>query len=132
MKQPYKSRLNKREFLNLPGHHDNAYIVAYVENTTEREPEKNYDGEPKSIHPRMILEIADCIKQINLEFDIYNAGARQNSFHKVDTLIETLESFREAMAEESTLYKQREREEREKKEKEEKEGANKKAPKKKA
>ena len=55
------------------------------------------------------LEIADCSNRINLEFEIESSGRRQNSFHKIDTLIEALQDFRGAMAEESVLYKQRDR-----------------------
>ena len=32
---PYRARVNERWFLNLPGFHRGAYIVAYVEDTTD-------------------------------------------------------------------------------------------------
>lgn len=109
MKQPYKHRINNRQFLNLPGFHDSAYIVTYVEDTSEREPETSeYGGEEKyNVEPRIILEIADCSESINLEFELYNAHRRQNSFHKIDTLIEALTEFKEALRQESAIYKQR-------------------------
>jgi hypothetical protein len=111
MKQPYLHRVNRREFLNLPGFHEGAYVMAYVEDTSERGPER-YEpgGDHYNPHPRMILEIADCANRISLDFDISSTHRRQNSFHKVQTLIDALEAFKAGMAEESTLYKRRERE----------------------
>jgi hypothetical protein len=35
---PYRARVNERWFLKLPGFHGGAYVVAYVEDTTDREP----------------------------------------------------------------------------------------------
>ena len=109
MKQPYRHRVNRREFLNLPGFHEGAYVMAYVEDTSERGFE-HYDGKPYNPHPRLILEIADCASRINLEFEINSALRRQNSFHKMQTLIDALEAFKAGMAEECTLYRRRERE----------------------
>ena len=34
---PYRARVNERWFLNLPGFHGGAYVVAYVEDTRERD-----------------------------------------------------------------------------------------------
>ena len=36
MPEPYKARVDVRRFLNFPGFHDGAYIVAYVEDTRPR------------------------------------------------------------------------------------------------
>jgi hypothetical protein len=111
MKNPYRARVNEREFLNLPGIHDGAYVVAYVEDTSERELEENEyrEGEHYNPSPRFILEIADCSTSINLEFEIENSLRRMNSFHKIDTLIAALQRFREGMAEECTQFKRRQR-----------------------
>lgn len=111
MKQPYRHRVNEREFLNLPGFHEGAYIVTYVEDTTERGLERSeHTGNQYSPHPRMLVEIADCDSRISLEFDISSPHHRMNSFHKIQTLIDAFEAFKAGMAEESTLYKRRERE----------------------
>lgn len=110
MKQPYKARVCEQHFLNLPGFHAGAYVRAYVEDTSERGIEKaDYGDREYNPEPRMILEIADCTNRIDLEFELDSAVRRQNSFHKIDTLIEALQVFRAGLAEESTLYKQRER-----------------------
>jgi hypothetical protein len=105
MLNPYKARVNRREFLNLPGFHDGAYVVAYVEDTSERElGKRSYERNPQ---PRMILEISDCDRRINLEFELATAVQRMNSFHKVDTLIEVLKEFRTGLAYECHQVKRR-------------------------
>ncbi|HVM16805.1 MAG TPA: hypothetical protein VM290_04445 [Gaiellaceae bacterium] len=111
MPTPYRARLDERAFLNFPGFHGGAYVVAWVEDTSERELE-----EPQpwlfglaTTSPRVILEIADCERRINLEFDLSSEDARANSLHKVDTLVAVLRRFREALAEEARLYEERER-----------------------
>jgi hypothetical protein len=109
MKQPYRHRVNHREFLNLPGFHEGAYVVACVEDTSERGIE-SVGEHTYNLHPRLIVEIADCTNRIDLEFEIDSAHRRQNSFHKVKTLIDALEAFKAGMAEECTLYKERDRE----------------------
>ena len=47
---PYRARVNERWFLNLPGFHGGAYIVAYVEDTSERGLERTHE-------PRMDAEL---------------------------------------------------------------------------
>lgn len=76
MPEPYKARVDVRRFLNYPGFHDGAYIVAYVEDTRPRriKPPRNprafaADPVPRA---RTILEIADCGERINLEFPLYS------------------------------------------------------------
>ena len=90
---PYRARVNERWFLNLPGFHGGAYVVAYVEDTSERtlrrDPQCDDDCRdcPHNFEPRMILEIADCEDRINLEFDVDTEAGRANSLHKIDTLL---------------------------------------------
>jgi hypothetical protein len=113
---PYRARVNERWFLNLPGFHGGAYVVAYVEDTTEcgprREPYCDDDclDCPHNFEPRMILEIADCYKRVNLDFDLDSERARANSLHKLDTLISALRVFRTGLVEEAEQYQRRERE----------------------
>ena len=111
---PYRARVNERWFLNLPGFHGGAYVVAYVEDTRERGLQHCEDDQcrecPYNFEPRMILEIADCQDRIELEFDIDSEAARANSLHKLDTLITALRVFREGMVAEYEPYDERERE----------------------
>jgi hypothetical protein len=106
MLNPHRARVSRREFLNLPGFHADAYVVAYVEDTHEHEIKKSYSTW-RNPEPRLILEISDCSNRINLEFEVDNALNRKNSFHKIDTLIEVLQEFRAGLASESPLVKRR-------------------------
>ena len=113
---PYRARVNERWFLNLPGFHGGAYVVAYVEDTSEcslrSEPycEVDCPDWPHNFEPRLILEIADCYKRVNLDFDLDLEEARANSLHKLDTLISALRVFRRGLEEEAAEYERRERE----------------------
>lgn len=101
MANPYKALVDERRFLNLPGFHAGAYVVAYVEDTSGREPT------PYNFEPRIILEIADCSRRINLEFEVSSDLHVENSLHKVDSLIDVLRRFREGLLTEAERYKAR-------------------------
>ena len=107
MRNPYQARVDVRAFLNLPGFHCGAYVVAYVEDTNARPLERIPSGRLFNFEPRLVLEIADCSERINLEFELHSALARKNAFHKVDTLIEALAAFRAGLGEEARLYRKR-------------------------
>jgi hypothetical protein len=113
---PYRARVNERWFLNLPGFHGGAYVVAYVEDTAESglRPDPYCDDDcpdcPHNFEPRTILEIADCNRRINLEFDLDTDAARANTVHKLDTLISALRVFRAGVVAEFEHYDRRERE----------------------
>jgi len=62
MPNPYEARADVRRFLNLPGFHGGAYVVAYVEDTSERKITKRdafgHEGSRYfNPQPRIILEI---------------------------------------------------------------------------
>jgi hypothetical protein len=107
---PYRARLDERAFLNYPGFHGGAYVLAYVEDTSGRECEKPaWGGRRVPPTPCTILEIADCHDRINLEFDVTSETQRANSLHKVETLLAALHRFRDALEAEGRLYGERER-----------------------
>ena len=115
MPNPYKALINEREFLNLPGFHDGAYVVAYVEDTSAREIGKRDGwgvelGRYVNPRPRIILELADCSNRINLEFELASELHVENSLHKVDTLLAVLARFRAGLVAEADRYRARERE----------------------
>ena len=112
---PYRARVNERVFLNLPGFHGGAYVVAYVEDTRDCDPRRDNgcdDAEctrcPHNFEPRMILELADCHDRIQLEFDVDSDAGRANSLHKLDTLITALRIFRDGIVAEFEPYDRRE------------------------
>ena len=113
MPNPYKARVDVRRFLNLPGFHGGAHVVAYVEDTSGRELTKRdpfgYKGNRYvNPPPRIILEIADCSNRINLEFEVDSELDLENSLHKVDVLTAALVEFRAGLLEEARLYRERE------------------------
>jgi hypothetical protein len=107
--------VNERWFLNLPGFHGGAYVVAYVEDTRERDLMVNVNCDedctrcPYNFEPRMILEIADCNDSISLDFDVDTEAGRANSLHKLDTLISALRVFRAGVVTEFEPYDRRQR-----------------------
>lgn len=108
MPEPYKARVDVRRFLNFPGFHDGAYIVAYVEDTRPRRIDaarsrRSFPSDPVP-RARTILEIADCGERINLEFALHNELQVQNSLYKVDSLLHTLTEFRAALVAEAQFY----------------------------
>lgn len=83
-----KNKFSRREFLNLPGMHSGGHIVAYI---------NNYDDDnwtSTDVH----LSIADCVRSIDFDFDgLGDKEGRKNALHKVDTFIDVLTDFREAL-----------------------------------
>jgi hypothetical protein len=111
---PYRARVNERWFLNLPGFHGGAYIVAYVEDTSARDLvpcdcDQDDCERVENFEPRMILEIADCHDRIELVFDIDSEAGRANSLHKLDTLIAAIRVFRKGIVDEIEQHDRRER-----------------------
>ena len=110
------ARVSERWFLNLPGFHGGAYVLAYLEDTSELHPrpekwcEENCLDCPHNFEPKVMLEISDCYKRIELEFDFETEAGRQNSLHKLDTLIAALRVFRAGIEAEQAEYERRERE----------------------
>jgi hypothetical protein len=112
MGMPYRARVNERWFLNLPGFHHGAYVVVYVEDTSARNIDCDCadDDCRCNFEPKMLLEIADCRDWITLEFDVDSEGGRENSLHKLETLITALRVFRAGIVAEFEEYDRRERE----------------------
>jgi hypothetical protein len=115
MSMPYRARINERLLLNLPGFHGGAFVYGYVEDTSERSTPLRRCRScgddctkcPRNFEPRMILEIADCDQRISLQFDVDSIEGRDNSLHKLDTLLAAVRLFREAFIAEFEPYDQR-------------------------
>ena len=91
------TRVDEYARLNRPGLYGDAFIRVFVSDTTRWRHE-----------PEIVLQIADCVNTINLEFSVHTAQLRENALFKVDTLIASLTAFRAAVAAEADLYEQRE------------------------
>jgi hypothetical protein len=87
--------------LNLPGFHGEAYVRVLVEDTTFRQWRR------RPPEPRIRLRIADCANEISLWFELDSPAARENSLHKIDTLLGALKRFRTALDAEAELYAHR-------------------------
>jgi len=87
--------------LNLPGFYGGAYVRVLVEDTTFRAWQR------RPPEPRIRLRIADCTNEISLWFELTSAEARENSLHKIDTLLGALQRFRAALDAEAELYAHR-------------------------
>ena len=96
------ARVDERTLLNLPAFDGGAHVRVYVEDTTNRKRRR-------LVVPRLKLRIADCVNEINLEFSVESADERENSLHKLETLIAALERFRAGLAAEAELRELRER-----------------------
>jgi hypothetical protein len=100
-----------RRFLNRPGWHGRATIIAEVEDTSRlHSDELRYDD-----RPRVHLSITDCSNECSFEFDLADRRDQANSLYKVDTMIRTLERFRKALQTEINLRNERARQSKEEK-----------------
>ena len=90
--------LNRAEF------DGGASVRGYVQDTS-----RHACGPRLLPKPRLILEISDCVNAINLEFSVASYDVRENSLHKIETLIDALVRFRAGLAAEAELRARRER-----------------------
>lgn len=99
---PYRVRI--RKFLNKPGYHAGAYVLAEVEDS--RKHKKRKHGWP---YVHVDLTLADCSRVVSFDFDLSSARRRANSLHKIDLLVDSLIQFRDALRAEADLAAQRSR-----------------------
>jgi hypothetical protein len=90
-------RVDEYARLNLPGFYGDAFIRVFVGDTS---------AQPAG-DPELLLQMADCMNTINLEFSLETAELRENALFKADILIAVLTRFREALAAEAALAEQR-------------------------
>jgi hypothetical protein len=103
--------VDERIVLNLAGFDGGAHVRALVEDTSVQRT-----GRRRIPSPRLKLRITDCESAIHLEFSVDSAVERENSLHKIDTLIASLERFRAGLEAEAALRVERERRPRTRKE----------------
>jgi hypothetical protein len=98
------ARVDELTILNRPAFDGGAHVRAFVEDTSTHSIRRS-----RLPSPRLKLRITDCDNQIHLEFSVESADVRENSLHKIATLIAALERFRDGLAAEAELRAQRER-----------------------
>ena len=94
-------RVDEDRLLNLAGHHGNASVRVFVEDTTGRRWSR------KPPEPKVRLRISDCSYEVSLWFEVDSPERRANSLHKIDTLLGSLTRFRDALDAECELYEHR-------------------------
>ena len=97
------ARVDEHTVLNFPAFDGGAHVRAFVEDTSNRKLRRRHLPSP-----RLKLRITDCQNQIHLEFSVDSPELRENSLHKINTLIAALERFRAGLAAESELRALRE------------------------
>ena len=97
------ARVDECVRLNRPEFDGGADVRTFVEDTTYKRRRRRLPS------PRLKLRISDCVNEINLEFPVDSAAARDNSLYKIETLISALERFRGGLAAEAELRSSRER-----------------------
>src|SRR5947209_6293555 len=87
-------RCNVRKFLNRPGHHGNASVIAYVER-----------GRNDKRWPWTFFQVSDCDSSIILDFSGYAKEDRENNICKIDALYDAVGKFRTALHAENERLK---------------------------
>ena len=105
------ARVDERIVLNLADFDGGAHVRAFVEDTSAKGVRRR-----RIPSPRLKLRITDCASAIHLEFSVDSAAERQNSLHKINTLIASLGRFRAGLEAEAALRVERERRPRTRKE----------------
>jgi hypothetical protein len=93
------NRFYIRRFLNRPGYHAGAYLLAYVQDTSE-----SSDDDAESW---VEFELADCSRRVSLDFSLRSRPERRNSLYKARLLLRTLEAFVAALEAEARLADER-------------------------
>jgi hypothetical protein len=96
------ARVDERTLLNRPGFYGDAAVRVFVEDTS-RMPWLRTPPEP-----RVRLRVSDCSNEIALEFSLESEAERVNALFKIDTLLGSLQRFRDALDAEIELYAHRE------------------------
>ncbi len=98
------ARVDECIVLNLPDFDGGAHVRAFVEDTSAKRLRRR-----RLPSPHLKLRITDCDNEIHLWFSVDSAAERENSRHKIDTLIASLERFRAGLEAEAALRRERER-----------------------
>jgi hypothetical protein len=96
-------RIDERTVLNSPEFDGGAFVRVFVEDTSDRRVRRRIP------EPRLRLRIGDCDNAICLEFGVDSHDRRENSLHKIDTLLGALHRFRDGLLAEANLRAERER-----------------------
>jgi hypothetical protein len=96
-------RIDERTLLNRPAFCGGAFVRVFVEDTSGRRFRRRIP------EPRLRLRLGDCSNEIFLDFGVESQARRDNSLHKIDTLLGALNRFRAGLQAEAELYADRQR-----------------------
>jgi Zn-finger domain-containing protein len=85
---PTRSIFYRRKFLNRPRHHLGAHVIATIELRTDGHGAPNVDAS---------LRIADCVRNILLDFDVYTPSQGRNAVRKARILRDILTEYVDAL-----------------------------------
>ena len=94
-------RVDERTLLNHSEFDGGAFVRVFVEDTSARRARRRIP------EPRLRLRIGDCQNEIYLEFGVESQAQRENSLHKIDTLLGALHRFRDGLQAEADLHAER-------------------------
>jgi hypothetical protein len=95
---PGVARVDENLRLNRPGLYGDAFVRVFVGDTSARR---------RANDPGFVLQIADCVNVIHLEFSVGSAELAENSLFKIDTLLGALHRFRDGLVAEVELARVR-------------------------
>lgn len=93
---------DRKEFLNLAGHNGMANIVAQI-------VAGKYGDVGEYRHAYCKLDFADCSRVISMDIDLSDEYTRENSLFKLDTMIDVLTEYRDAVEREAKYQKRLEK-----------------------
>jgi hypothetical protein len=97
-----QARVDEHLVLNRPEFDGGAHVRVFVEDTSRR---RVFRRSPPV--PFMRLRIADCVNEVCLEFSVESPELRENSLHKIETLLGALRRFGAGVEAEAELYASR-------------------------
>lgn len=90
-----------RALLNKKGHQSTAAMVAEITDTGAKITSHRY-------YPYALLQMSDCDRSINWDFEWSDKADRENNLYKVNTMLGLLTKFRDGMELEIERYEARE------------------------
>jgi len=93
----------RKEFLNLAGHNGMANIVAQIVGNEYN----NDDGLYR--YAECKLDFADCSRVISMDIDLGDDYSRENALFKLDTMLDVLTEYRDAIEREGKYQKRLEK-----------------------
>lgn len=95
--QDDKYEFYKREFLNRDRHHGMAAYLVYI-----------YEVQKYGVDA--YLELSDCSRQISIDFSFHNEKGAENSFEKLDKMMEALKELKRNLRKAKTKWKKLDKE----------------------